>query len=721
MSIRRIQTERALEAAVYELYSSGKRPTFGEVAEVLSAYFSLYPLGRPLPVPLSDIIRQVSDPDQYNELLGRVVVNLGVLYQSALEQVEDTLELTQSLQNHLDRLTKRRKTLETKIDDFLLSNFNTEGYYSAVSDTFDDISLTDLTLTSAAVDTTSGRVEIPSLSGASSKLPKDQISNPRYIFRIGDQGKPYPYDLILPFANAVDDDTTNTAWIIEVETERPEEVVFRATIALGEEDNPVKLSRLEFDPYGAAPVQMAFQYRDANGNFVPFGGGLKTSSDKVVYSQDPVDVNEFQIFMRKKEHDYVTTDTGKTKYRYIFGAKSIVFTHQTYESNATFVSAPLGVPSSDLDFSIIDAVSLDVNDSAPPGTSINYYIAQDVGDTESLDDFEWRRITPVTKEQQSDKVVRFDGTIKKALRIRLEPEEGDVQQKPITGQGVITDRNPSPTIIPGVDVYRIADIDDETLVNSSVELIEGVNTLRILHKTISQTEFRDLDLSYWGFDVRKAASAGVPISSDVTYGRIDKGNGFFFGGDVGVPGRDVYAETFIDSPQTFETFVDEFRKSDVRSKLWPVRVYHNGRLVGDLPAGIDRLQIPWRFTKGMNHIAITMRIPEDGQISSVHAGSLVLMSNNALSNFGTVHLAKWDYIDFFNLQFNDSGDRPTFTVHNGEIITRRRPTTNFLMKYAVRNGNNVHNVRLRADMSRDKDSPNTTPFIDDYRLRFSIG
>jgi hypothetical protein len=211
-SIRRVQTERLLQDVVRTLYSSGTQPMLSDVTGRIARHFSKYPAGRPMPLPLMDIVRGMrSNTKLYNRLLELVAVNIDVLYETSLRQVEDILMLTASLQTDIERLDHKRKRIETRIDDYLLSQYNTDGYFYSVSDNFSDIDLTDLIHTSAQVDTDSGCVVLPTLSSKTKALSHDLIS-PNPSIRVKADGVNTSFVELAPFTGAISDSLNNILW-----------------------------------------------------------------------------------------------------------------------------------------------------------------------------------------------------------------------------------------------------------------------------------------------------------------------------------------------------------------------------------------------------------------------------------------------------------------------------------------------------------------------------
>ena len=750
MSIRTIQISSVIEEITSSYFASGVNPTFNQILNKVSEYFAKYPAGQALGIP-SNLIASgdTANSKDLNFIFAHIAMNIELLYQSCLEQTAQNLSLTQNLASSLNRLTTRQQNLSKKIDYHMQSIYNSSSYYYSISDNFADTSQTDLSFTSAFVDTSGNGVIIPTIGSLSKVVDPTQIGVPSYGATIG--GASVSYQTISPLSFSTNG-LSNTVWEVQVTTQVPSEVVFAITLPISNGNN-ITLSQINFTPYGVTPVQVYLQVgtpplAGAPANSINFGGDVQTGTNLMKFiNGSPIEVNSIQIFLHKTQADYVSSAGGVTNYKYIFGASDIMMLENVYDDQATFVSSPLSIHPDLSNDMVIDAVSLVVNSQLPPITDITYSIAQDPGNAIQLSDFNWQTITPVGSQSNNNSVIQFNGAVAYSKYIEDTPGDNSLQLIPLNNtNNNLSLQNPTSTIIPGVDVYTISNFSDTPLLNS-ITLEEGINSTKIYYidygsldryssnpsipdlDDANTSTFNDEDMEAWGNIIANQSSIS---NLKIIYGNINDGNGFFYGGNIGENGVSILIETYVNLDKPIQPIVDYLQKTDASSQTWDVRAYLNGDPIGWLPGRniiqsetpIDRLLVPWNLNQGLNCIHLLINIPPlnlvNGNISP-YSGTLQLMQNHDLYQFGTVKLADWNYVDFFDLQYNTVGTPKTFTIYNGQIITRRQPTTNYRLSYKIANGKTVEAIRLRADLSRNPDNPYVTPQLTNYQLRFLYG
>lgn len=711
MSIQRVQTQRVLSSVAHELYSSGKAPTLSEIIARIQRYFSSNPAGQPLKMPEVAQVGRRSDPDSYNEMLDTTAKNMDILYEVLLNHVQDVVELNNALHSSIESLNKRRRKLERRLDDYLLGLRNADGYFYSVSDDFSDLDQLQIPVTSAEIDTDSGSVLIPSNTERKKRVPANTYSRPN--INITTEEGVSSFRELADLQGAVDDGSNNTVWAFEVIVSEPQEVIATVDVSLRDDNGDAPfVSSVQLLPYGMSPVQVTVSTANDEESMRNFGSEIKTDTGKMLFDDSVHRMGTLRLRLRKTEYDYSDFRNGQNEYHYIFGAERLTLIQQSYERSATLISTPYSIPSDLQEDMVIDAVSLVVDDEQPADTSIKYYVA--ATDQESIEDLSklvWHRLRPIGSARQENQLVRFEGTTRRTRSIVEDPDHGELQEISLQDTGPVAERNPSPSIIPGTEIYRLAEF-EESFIPSGTSLLEGRNATRIYSTHLEEEAIEGLVFWKERFD-----NDGL----DLNFGRIDTGDGFFYGGDVGVGGRSVYVETYLNSPTRRETVLAEMQKVDERSRAWEVRVFLNGNQIAHMPMGEHRKQVPWAFMKGPNHIAVLVQIPDEDEVPEAYTGVLNLMAGQDLFTYGDVYLSKWEYVDLFDMKYNESETNPpkTFTVHEGEIISRRQLSAHSDLRYTAPTGSQPSSVVFRADLSRARNNPRITPKLSNYRLRFS--
>lgn len=720
MSISQVQRKNILNFIARSQYASGVHPPLNDIIKPLATFFGQTSVGLPYRLPLNRFRDDLkSSEDDYNDLLAFMIANLDTLYETCFDQIDQILVLNTVLQNHLDRLKRKRAKLEDQIDDYLLGIYNSDGYFYSVSDNFSQTDLVDFSYTSAYIDTEAGIAMLPTLAQGSRVIPIDKLAVPNIDIR-NNQNKQYGYDTKMPFSNAVDG-LTNTAWYVEVKTKDNVPLTMNLAIDLSTALGNTKITKIELTPYGIKPVKAAVSVRyideDELSGPQPFSSVVKTSGDKMVFNADNnnADVEQLVFQLSKKEYDYQITDHNGTHNVYIFGIKELLITENVYDQQATVVSHPLTLPVGLAEESSIDGVSLVVQDSVPPNTSISYYVAEDNTDATTIDDFDWRPISPIGWIQgDKNVVVRFGGAKYRTFNIRSIPRntsENEIQLIEHDDDNIdLARRNPTSSYFLGLDVYRIAPFSDEFL-SGTLSLEEGVNTTRIYYADYNARAMTE-SFALW----KEIFDSG---EYETTYGQIDTGKGFFWGGDVGSNAKSVYVETYIDCDQDMPVIQKDCLKMDANSQTWDLKLYLNGREIASLPPGINKATVPWKFNRGRNHVALLVNIPSASGSTTPYTGVFQVMSNDSLANYGNVNLDWLTYVDNYKFSTNQLDDAKTFTIYNQELITRRKTTDNYRLTYYQQTNAGPDAIRLRADLSRTENDTHISPILDSYRVRFS--
>jgi len=709
MSISSIQYKKVLHGLSKYYFSSGKKPTDTQLMKDIGRYFSNNSIGFPILSPRGIFAEDLTaSAESMNLTTSTVIANLDLLYESTAEQLEQNMYTTTYLNSQLERLRLKRKALVDKIDEYLFTTSNADGYFYSFADSFTDIDNTDLSLTSSFVDVLLGSVTLPVNSDRTKVMPGTQIRNVDLNYYVDGVEVRNGFDRA-PFAGCTDG-LSNTIWHTEVVSDKISEVLCTIDISVGFS----VVSKIEYDPYGISPIQIYVETADNTLNFADFGSFIEETTTKVGFSSNSRAINNIRFTIKKTKPDYTVQTNAGTNYTYIFGAKNISIIQQAFDYESTWVSKPIAIDPDMSNENVLDSISLKVEDSVPEDTRIEYFVALDTTSVnESISDFDWKKIVPLDElDIKKEMIINFSGSSNINKFIRSIPEKDDFQL--IAKDDLNPDsRKRNPFAIEGIDVWRIIDFQGENPIPLSMRLEEGVNSLRVFY-----APFRTgaLELSYW----RDYVLGNSYSDSVIT--RIDTGNNFFWGGDIGENYKSVYMETYLDSPSSQNLDFKKFVKLDDNSKLWDVRVFLNGAQVADLPVGTDSAIIPWSFKEGLNHIAITASIPRSSSSGYPNEGALELMDNDFLHNYGSVKLSNWNYVDLFQLLNNDSINSRNFSLYtdgeNTQLVSRKKPSDNLRIRYSTPNSATMQRVRVRADLKRSVNDPSVSPSLNSYKVRF---
>jgi hypothetical protein len=91
------------------------------------------------------------------------VFNLEIIYDSLFENNEQLMSVITSLNKKIENLKAQRASLETKIDDLLFANSNTDGFFYSFTENFNGVENVDLDLSSAYVNIANKYASLSSL------------------------------------------------------------------------------------------------------------------------------------------------------------------------------------------------------------------------------------------------------------------------------------------------------------------------------------------------------------------------------------------------------------------------------------------------------------------------------------------------------------------------------------------------------------------------------
>ena len=151
MNISTTQKRRFLNNIYKLIYSSGQKPSEQDVRKAFNEYFSVNQPGYPIKVDY-DLLRASSktDVDLLNQIMANTIYNVDILYDTILDNNEELFSIVTSLNKKLENLKKKRLQLESKVDDLIFVNNNSDGYFYSFTENFISADKLDLSLTDSA-------------------------------------------------------------------------------------------------------------------------------------------------------------------------------------------------------------------------------------------------------------------------------------------------------------------------------------------------------------------------------------------------------------------------------------------------------------------------------------------------------------------------------------------------------------------------------------------
>lgn len=733
MSIENIQKRRFLETIYKIYYSLGSEPSTEEISSIYGRYFSRYKPGQPIPVPYSDLNASAYvDIEKLNRIMLHTGFNLDVLYENYHEEIEELYDLISAFKFRIDNLKSRRAELEKTVDDFLFSINNTNGFYFAFTEAFNNTNNTDLNNTTAIVDTSARKASLPKeTSGLFNYVGNvlNKISNATVDVYFDGNVKISQQNV--DFSN-VFNGLNNSEWAMKYESGSigvctlkisiPVELYNTQTNGISvvegkiNSQKPVETSLLVIDPIDRN--KSLFFTKDSATDYDNFSFNFTTKKTSMV-----------ELYLTKVEPDYFSTKNGQAIYVYDFRIDELIITAPYYSSSAIYVSKSIGLPSAQNPDLAIDKIVFDAEQQIPSGTSISYYIAADTGSATDINQFNWISISPASEKNASaPSTVDFGGTrlvsssLDKPTSTSIESTFDSMIQIPRT----TTYNNPinsyfyqNDSLSRDFNVYRLSKFPKNSQPYEPY-ILESVTSSQLQVSYVAGTS---LDRSTWQEVISGARSDIVHTSS---YNSLTTAQEFYEAQNVPFGSLYLTTNVYMDKPLVI---TKNFLKS-LTAQYWDVNVYLNGVELsnsGVLAPGILSAALTWNFNKGQNTILIIINKSTNNTngVKTALNGAISLMENQSLLTLpnATVYRNYLSYVKIEDLRNKYSNYDNVFSVidyeNNQEIVYRRTAEIKDGSKvyYYTNNQDRPQFIKLRADFFRGADSY-SSPALNSFTLKF---
>lgn len=708
MNIATIQKRKLLNNIYKLYYSSGSKPSEQLIRDIFNTYFSKYKFGKPLPIDFNEInFSEIVDPILLNELMINTLFNLEVLYDCANENNYELMNIVTSLNKKLSNLKLKRRELEGKIDQLIFSNNNSDGFFYSFLDNFSSTNNIDLNLTNSFVDTQIGNVTIPKISSGIFDMIKSSIINVSSVkFTIVENGTVVISNEVSTDFENVLDGLNDTYWNYTHNTSIPSIVSMEIDIPIS---SNIIISKVEGTLLTSSPCGIVLMATPSDVN-IPIQVKSKNSRedyDRFSFIINPLSYSSLKITLFKTLADEILNNSDKP-YSYSFGMRDLFIGAQYHDKRSTLISKPISVPSNDNSLLSIESVSLEVSHQVGSGYDINYFVAADVQSPSGLDSFNWVSIDPTNASNNiNPTIVNLQSTnrISKLIYNGARSIGGfdliDLNSTSETVNGL----NPNSSIYAGKTVYITCNVADEEIKQPFI--LNGLNAMKnyaILRAPSPNIIEVYKSLNIWADKINSANSAELINSSPLEnqLGSIS-------------PGFNGICSGLLDTKINCDRELNVIHTVTKSRSDFTLGIYLNETLIADLPAGTLSRDIEWNFKQGINYIKIAYDKNFEGLIS------FNIMSGKNISDYGTVFLDYYSYLDPYEFRQRTSDTSYVFTIDKifgtRHILSSKHLQGRSQIKYYSEIKNPISAVRYRADLYRGN-NPLVSPSIDSIRVKF---
>jgi hypothetical protein len=704
VNISTIQKARLLENLYKIFHTSGVIPNDQEIRKAFNDYFTVNKAGFPLRID-TDVLRSISvtDVDILNSIMANSVFNVDVIFDSIFQNNDQLMGIINALNKKMENLKKRRSELESKVDDLLFSNSNTDGFFYSISENFASLNNIDLNITDAYVNVDKKNVELSSLNSANyNNLTVNNIIASSANASVSANGSVLPINVDLSLFNYVFDGLTDTYWEYEYNSSLINSVSLSIRIPL---NNSLVISKVQGTVYTTSPVNI---YVIAN-----YVDSTKQSEIRIINSREdygtflaaiPADnYSSVDIIMSKVEPDYISSDSS-SPYKYKFGLRELMIGSKYYDKQGSIVSVPYSIPSSDNQSIFIDAVSLDVTDQVLTGTDIRYYVAENVENATAISDFNWIPISPKDSESAGyQSLVSFEASTRDNILIKENPLANDLQLIPVNSTSKnINEINPSSSIYANKNVYRVATL-NKSLDYINPSLYANVDSFKhyyYIMQDTTMTNYKNLD--YWSTEI-------LQNKANILSSILKEQLGSIYPGITSPSSGYMQTKVLSNSDQKVIFTVSKINYN------FNLAIYLNGQLIADLPNGTLSKSVEWEFKEGINNLIITYDKPYNG------VASFSLMEGTSISRYGSIFVDYFYYLSPFDFANKEIDKENYFTVDTiygiKQIFSSQKIDGVCRFGYTSKTSRSVDSIRFRADLTRFE-NPYSTPVLQSYRIKF---
>lgn len=392
MSIRQARTAQMLEDLAKAALLEGRMPTSAELTKRMGDWTAANQPGEPRMQLRLQGYRTKFRRDLFNQTVDEFLEDLDLLFDENVAVATRLLMGINADDVRCKSLRYQLSLLDDKLEDLLLAEPATTGYFFGVYDSFVDFSKVDQADTTAEVDIETGTVRLPQAGGV------DKVNLGFMMNRVLAPMKFYPPEPIInsraiPGARfgSLFDDLIGTAWGAQVVSSQNVPITLEFTFPLSSADpdtktlnfepatvasGAVSISRVDVDPLGPTAMGLVILYSMDQQNWLKLPdhpSQLNIDGKKISLRFEAV-LAKYLRFQLTKASDETIPDPKQPAYNYTYGLRGISVYTMGYASLGELKSKELAPDG--IDAPVVNKVALTVDEKVPDGTDIDYYVSR---------------------------------------------------------------------------------------------------------------------------------------------------------------------------------------------------------------------------------------------------------------------------------------------------------------------------------------------------------
>jgi hypothetical protein len=480
MSLQRARVEQIMEELAKEQLLDGRIPSSHELATKFNELLQgLDPTLPRMQLRLQGY-RTRFNRTAYNTTVEELVADMRLLFDESVGTAIRILKGVNADDVQSRSLGYQTAIVDDLLEDLLLNEPGAAGYFFGVFDSFNDLSKVNLQQTTCDVDLETGAARLPVAGGVNRLSLAFMINRARARLSF-DQPDAIVSSNLVPGSRFgfIFDDIIGSVWQEEVlaRTSDPLTAEFQIPIALLPAQDPQEIerrahaseaqidlvenaaryiSRIDIDPLTETEmaVQVLHSIDGQNWTLIPNHPPQVLLKDKRVSLRfESTLVKYLKLNLTTGPDSEVQIGGGPSHWTYHYGLRSLAVYNSGYAASAELISRTLA-PEEVTD-TPLGKLALNVDEVVPPGTDIEYYVAQASADPS------WIRVSSGLRDQAvAPAIVDFAGALlsprtENGLRVQVTPPQH-------------SQRN-------GITFYEVGLTVDSDYIRRSSRLYRGIN------------------------------------------------------------------------------------------------------------------------------------------------------------------------------------------------------------------------------------------------------